>query len=191
MQEIRYLKLEVRGLVQGVNFRETIRQLAYKLKLNGYVKNDINNTNLVYIEVEGEKKNLDTFVGIIQDMKIKEYKDGEILGTKSHIDVERIQIIKVEDYPYSNQQKYEGKGFIIKIEEKKDTMEQIAYLQTEILKKLTYGGQVYKDFHNDHNNNFQLLNNKFGDISKEIQNANTELKRIGDVIGKYLSEDKK
>jgi hydrogenase maturation protein HypF len=52
--------IEVSGIVQGVGFRPFIHDLATRLGLNGFVKNQ---TGGVLIEVEGEGESLDRFCG--------------------------------------------------------------------------------------------------------------------------------
>ena len=51
----------VKGRVQGVWFRKYTFQKAQALGLKGYVKNDLDGS--VYIEAEGDFKQLDEFVG--------------------------------------------------------------------------------------------------------------------------------
>ncbi len=53
------LKIHIQGAVQGVGFRPFIWRLANDLRLTGWVRNT---TNGVFIEAEGEKKQLDLFL---------------------------------------------------------------------------------------------------------------------------------
>ena len=55
-----HLNIKVYGLVQGVFFRATAQKEAQKLNLTGFAKNEEDGS--VYIEAEGEKKNLDKFI---------------------------------------------------------------------------------------------------------------------------------
>ena len=57
------LKLNIRGIVQGVGFRPFIFSLAAKHHLNGWV---INNSNGVEIEVDGSSDSLNSFVNDIR-----------------------------------------------------------------------------------------------------------------------------
>ncbi len=50
----------VSGIVQGVGFRPFVYDLATRLGLNGFVRNE---TGGVLIEVEGESESLDRFFG--------------------------------------------------------------------------------------------------------------------------------
>jgi len=51
-------KIEISGLVQGVGFRPFVYQLAYRFRLNGYVKNS---SGGVAVEVEGDPQAIDAF----------------------------------------------------------------------------------------------------------------------------------
>jgi len=48
--------LKIYGLVQGVNFRYYTKDLAEKLNLSGFIRNNLDGT--VEIEAEGEEKSL-------------------------------------------------------------------------------------------------------------------------------------
>ena len=58
------LKINIRGIVQGVGFRPFIFNLAQKNNLKGFV---LNNRLGVEIEAEGEKQSLDTFIESIKN----------------------------------------------------------------------------------------------------------------------------
>jgi hydrogenase maturation protein HypF len=60
---IRRLHIALRGAVQGVGFRPFVYRLASELKLPGWV---LNSPEGVFIEVEGEKKILDSFLVRLQ-----------------------------------------------------------------------------------------------------------------------------
>jgi acylphosphatase len=62
---MKYCCVEVvyRGRVQGVGFRYTVRGIAARLGIAGYVKNQSDGTVLVV--AEGEKGSLNTFIGMI------------------------------------------------------------------------------------------------------------------------------
>src|SRR5580765_5387791 len=51
--------IQVHGIVQGVGFRPYVYKLATRLSLRGFVKNQ---TGTVFIEVEGLRHNLETFL---------------------------------------------------------------------------------------------------------------------------------
>lgn len=56
----KHLNIKISGLVQGVFFRITAKEQADKLGITGFARNEVDGS--VYIEVEGEKLNLDKFV---------------------------------------------------------------------------------------------------------------------------------
>ncbi len=57
---MKHLNIRVYGKVQGVFFRVSAKQEAEKLNLTGFARNEKDGT--VYIEAEGEQKNLDEFL---------------------------------------------------------------------------------------------------------------------------------
>src|SRR6516225_2884623 len=54
--------ITVRGIVQGVGFRPYAYNLASRLRLHGFVKNQ---TGTVLIEIEGEPPSLDHFLAVL------------------------------------------------------------------------------------------------------------------------------
>lgn len=54
------VKLQIFGKVQGVCFRFLAKKTANNLKINGWVKNMDDGS--IYIEAEGEEKNLEKFI---------------------------------------------------------------------------------------------------------------------------------
>lgn len=57
---MKHVNITVYGQVQGVYFREMVRQTAGDYDLNGFVKNQGNGS--VYIEVEGESWKIDKLI---------------------------------------------------------------------------------------------------------------------------------
>lgn len=55
-----HLNITIKGRVQGVGFRFSTVRIARSLGINGYVKNLSDGS--VFIEAEGEKKQLDKFI---------------------------------------------------------------------------------------------------------------------------------
>jgi acylphosphatase len=53
-------KIKVRGIVQGVFFRETVRRIASRYDICGFVRNV--GSDAVEIEAEGEPETLDAFI---------------------------------------------------------------------------------------------------------------------------------
>ncbi len=65
--EIKTFHVVVKGSVQGVGFRATIKRYADKLALTGSVKNLSNGSVEVYVQGRGGA--LDEFVNLIKDSK--------------------------------------------------------------------------------------------------------------------------
>ena len=63
MEPIFRVKLEIKGVVQGVGFRPFVYKLALKGELVGYV---LNNGSGVVAEVEGERKNIEAFLADLE-----------------------------------------------------------------------------------------------------------------------------
>ena len=57
------MKIDIKGVVQGVGFRPFVYTLAKKYRLFGYVRNDASG---VFIEVEGEKSRIEKFIAKIK-----------------------------------------------------------------------------------------------------------------------------
>jgi len=53
------IRVKIIGVVQGVGFRPEVYNLANKLKLTGFIFNDLNG---VTIEIQGQKKITDEFI---------------------------------------------------------------------------------------------------------------------------------
>ncbi|MDP3013506.1 MAG: carbamoyltransferase HypF, partial [Candidatus Subteraquimicrobiales bacterium] len=77
-------KILVKGIVQGVGFRPFIFRLAQIHQLNGWV---LNSSEGVVIDVEGEKKHLDSFVKAIKKEKPPQAKIDEITLEKLFIPI--------------------------------------------------------------------------------------------------------
>ncbi len=56
----KHLNIKVSGQVQGVFFRDSARQKAEELGIKGFTRNESDDS--VYIEAEGEEKNLKKFL---------------------------------------------------------------------------------------------------------------------------------
>lgn len=57
---VKHLNIKIYGRVQGVFFRYSAKDTAEKLSVLGFARNE--NDNTVYIEAEGDEKNLDKFL---------------------------------------------------------------------------------------------------------------------------------
>ena len=58
------IKIDIKGVVQGVGFRPFVYNLAREYHLLGYVRNDALG---VSIEVEGEKSRIEEFIARIEN----------------------------------------------------------------------------------------------------------------------------
>ncbi len=84
----KHIKIQISGKVQGVWFRDSVRNAANKLELVGYVKN--NNDGTVITEACGDEKRFKEFVNLCRQ------------GSKSS-DVKGVDyIIDNEVYNYDN-----------------------------------------------------------------------------------------
>lgn len=52
--------IHITGHVQGVSFRASAAIIAQQLAINGFIRNEDDGS--VYVEVEGESKNLEKFI---------------------------------------------------------------------------------------------------------------------------------
>lgn len=59
--DTRHITVKLFGQVQGVGLRQAIMHKAHDLHLMGFVKNE-NDKNLVYLEAQGRKENLEELV---------------------------------------------------------------------------------------------------------------------------------
>ncbi len=91
------IRIEIKGIVQGVGFRPFIYNLAQKCHLSGYVLND---TQGVEIEAEGKKSDLDKFLLRIKDTP------------PPLSQIERINVKRISSRGYQN--------FVIRQSEKKE-----------------------------------------------------------------------
>jgi acylphosphatase len=84
---VKHINILVRGKVQGVGYRFTCMEVAYRLKICGYIRNQRDGS--VFIEAEGEQENLDQFAkwctkGPIWARVVTcEVADGEVQGYQS------------------------------------------------------------------------------------------------------------
>lgn len=57
---IKHFNIKIQGLVQGVFFRQTAKEIADNLSLKGFCRNE--SGGRVYCEAEGEEENLERFL---------------------------------------------------------------------------------------------------------------------------------
>ncbi len=63
--ENKHINIKISGFVQGVFFRVSAKEIVEKLNIKGFAKNLPDGT--VYIEAEGDNKNLDKFLSWCKD----------------------------------------------------------------------------------------------------------------------------
>ncbi|MFU8844045.1 MAG: acylphosphatase [Bacteroidales bacterium] len=56
----KHVRFHIRGRVQGVGFRFSCMEAAYKFNIKGFVKNNPDHKS-VYVEAEGEEEDLNKF----------------------------------------------------------------------------------------------------------------------------------
>jgi len=169
--------IEVHGLVQDVNFRYIFHRHALNLRLRGEIFNDPENQNIVHLIIEGEKEKIEELVAILaqfqeMDHTIPNY-NGEMAPIPSltiEIDFFNLEWHDIEKYQYS------------KISMSHPELKDAAVVQVEILKKISSGGSIYQQFHRDHNQNFHILEGRYGSVSDGIKEAVQWIK-IGTIAG--------
>ncbi len=86
---IKHYSIKVTGRVQGVSFRYSTREIARKINIKGFVKNQYDGS--VYIEAEAEEINIEKFLAWckrgpsfarVEDVKITE---NEVIGYKNFV----------------------------------------------------------------------------------------------------------
>ena len=80
--EIKLIRIKVEGRVQGVWFRKYTAMKAKELNINGFVKNDRDQS--VYIEATGDQKDLQLFLNWLaigsplSNVRSVNYEEGEL-----------------------------------------------------------------------------------------------------------------
>lgn len=62
---VKHVNIRIFGLVQGVFFRVSAKEMAEKLNIKGFARNESDNS--VYIEAEGEENELNKFMAWCQE----------------------------------------------------------------------------------------------------------------------------
>lgn len=97
------IKIEVKGIVQGVGFRPFIYSLAHKYNLKGFV---LNNSNGVIIDVEGEEGIIEKF---ISDIK----KKAPPLSRIKNMDIKKLHLVGYEKFTIKPSSSKEEKFVLI------------------------------------------------------------------------------
>ena len=96
-------KIFIDGIVQGVGFRPFIYNLAKRFELNGFV---YNNSEGVYIEVEGDESKLSKFINAIKD-------EAPPLALIENIVVEDIEVKGCDSFTITKSEESESKFVLI------------------------------------------------------------------------------
>lgn len=169
-----YIKLDIRGIVQKVNFRVSIRQLATSLDIVGIVENNKDDPHLVHVIAEGQKKNIHDFIVFIRKMVMerprieKDKKTGQerFIGPRYQIHVKDAEVVERRKI---GEDQIQFNNFTIIREHCDDPA------LAEISEKLSVGGAVYQQFHRDHNENFNHLDEKYHSVSNNISGLRKEM----------------
>lgn len=101
---LQFAKIEVYGKVQGVNFRQMVKQIAMEKELCGQVENNEKNQRLVHIHIEGSKSSIDDLIAEIEQMKPKPLDHPYLKGWKYYIKTEKVLVS--ERYPIENSKRH-------------------------------------------------------------------------------------
>ena len=166
-------RIVVDGIVQGVGYRALIKQVARQLALKGLVRN-LEDTK-VEIFCEGQENNTREFLKQI-DSKT-EGKD--VLG---------INVAEIECH-WEGQSNYHRawkrySGFEIDYQVKGVTPVDKETLESQEFAKLYFIGlrDEMKAFRHETNNNFKTMDDKYGDISKELKEFRKTVKEFLDAF---------
>jgi len=89
---VKHYNIRIDGRVQGVGFRYAARNIARSYGINGFVRNEPDGT--VYIEAEGEEKNLNRYLAWCRKGPSMSYvtevnfEEGEIKPFPSYFSVD-------------------------------------------------------------------------------------------------------
>jgi acylphosphatase len=171
-------KIVVDGIVQGVGYRALVKQVAKQLGLKGLVRN-LEDTK-VEIFCEGQEDNIREFL-----RQIKRKTEGK--------DVLGINVTGVECY-WEGQGNYRSAwkkyaGFEIDYQVKGMTAVDRETLESQEFAKLYFIGfrDEMKGFRRETNKNFEIMDAKYGDISKEPKEFRETVKEF---LEAFLKESK-
>jgi len=85
------LEISIKGDVQGVNFRYYTKEVAKRLGVTGWIRNEVDGS--ISLVVEGDPKNLDEFLGWCHEgpplatVKEVEVRKGEYTGEFDNFEI--------------------------------------------------------------------------------------------------------
>jgi acylphosphatase len=170
--QLQQSKIQVHGLVQGVNFRYLFKRHAYRNRLKGKIWNDPEDENYVHIVSEGSISSIDRFLlEIDRYRKMNMFWDG-MAPVTSLIEVDSVDVIREEISQFS----------FDRFEIHRPELQNSGQVLLSILEKLSMGGALYQRFHEDHNMNFQTLDERYLRIHEGMERANRTLQEMADAI---------
>jgi acylphosphatase len=169
-------RIVVDGIVQGVGYRALVMQVARQLGLKGLARNLLDTK--VEIFCEGQEDRIREFLRQID----RKTKDGDVLG----INVTKIECFwKDQDNYRPAWRKYSG--FEIDYQAEDLSLVDKEALESQEFAKLYFIGfrDELKGFRQETHGNFEAMDAKYGDISKELKEFRTTVKEFLDA---FLSE---
>ncbi len=171
-------RVVVNGIIQGVGYRALVKQVGKQLGLKGLVRN-LEDTK-VEISCEGQEDNIREFLRQIN----RKSEDRDVLG---------INVTGIECY-WEGQSDYrsawkEHAGFEIDYQVEGVTPVDKETLESQEFAKLYFIGfrDEMKGFRHETNKNFEIMDAKYGDISKELKEFRKTVKEFLDA---FLAESK-
>jgi len=185
-------RIIVSGRVQKAGYKDTVDEIAYYLGLKGYVKNLDDGT--VEVVCEGDKEDIEEFV---EKIRVREYpifvesvkvEYSEPTGEFKHFDIIREKDITEATYERMDAAARYMRGM------NKNLGEKIDGLGENLGKNL---GEKIDSMHQDMNQRFDWVAEKYGDIGagiisikddlKELKNMRNDVKEMKDLFAKLVN----
>ncbi len=158
-------KILVTGRVQKVGYRRLVDEIAYRLGVNGCVKNLEDKRT---VEVIAQHENEEMLKRFVEFIKINEYP----------VKVERVESCEIEAQNYSDFQVIEGS---LELENRESLEAGVIYIRklADEMKKTRedLGGKIDRGFSGT-NERFDTLDKKYGTVSKSLEEISKDLKEI-------------
>ncbi len=152
-------KIVVKGKrIQRAMFRDFVDEKAREYSLTGFVCNLTNPTRDVLIECEGEEKNIQNFLREIKKLKTK---------NKEEMPQSELLLIELGNV-IAEKRKYNAQYSDFEIIRK----------EGEVGDRIAEGAHQMMQLRKEFNNKFCYLDEKYGDISKELHALNENLVAI-------------
>ena len=175
-------RIVVDGVVQGVGYRALVKQVARQLKLKGLVRN-LEDTK-VEVFCEGQESKIREFLTQMD----RKTEDKDVLG---------INVAKIDSF-WENQKSYRPawkkyNGF--EIDYQIDSLSPVdnETLESQEFAKLYFIGfrDEMKGFRHETHENFRKMDEKYGDISKELKEFRKTVKEfLNAFLSKFRDKDR-